>query len=124
MMKATVVTSLLVASLVFPSTSFARGGYGHHRGGHHGYDYHWSGHHGHHDSIAGALIVGGMLGYFTTARRYREPQFIYRTVYVEPRDTQPTGYYRKESNGQCYLINHKENGDQIATVVPGINCDT
>lgn len=124
MMKATVVTLLLVASLVIPSTSFARSGYGHHGGGHYEYNHHWSGHHGHHDSIAGALVVGGILGHVIAERMYREPRIIYRTVYVEPGDTQPTRNYRKESNGQCYLINYKDNGDQIATVVPGINCNT
>ena len=120
-MKRTAKMLLAIASLVLASAGNASSGHGGHGGGHRG-GHHFGGHHGHDGSIAGAFLVGGLLGYAITDRRYREPRPIYRTVYVESR-SQPIRSYRRENDGYCYLINYRDNGDQVSTVVPAMNCE-
>jgi hypothetical protein len=121
-MKLTAKILLIVASLALASAANAGQRYGHYRGGHHG-------HHGNGGEIAGALIVGGLIGHVLTQRRYAEPRPVYRTVYVESTSqpirsySQPIRSYRRESDGSCYLINYRDNGDQVATVVPRMNCE-
>ncbi|MCH7506511.1 MAG: hypothetical protein IID60_04340 [Proteobacteria bacterium] len=117
-MKHTIKILLVIAGLVLSSASYAgyRGGGGHYGGGHHGGGNHVG-------SIAGAFIVGGLLGYAFTDYRYRAPRTVYRTVYVEPTTNQPNRSFRRESDGNCYLINYRENGDQVATIVPALNCE-
>lgn len=118
-MKHSTKILLAIAGLVISSASYAGGGYGHRGYGHHG-----GGHHGHGSSIAGAIIVGGLLGYALTEHRYREPRTVYRTVYVDrPAYHEPTRFFRRESDGNCYLINYRENGDQVLTIVPALNCE-
>jgi len=111
-MKRTAQVLLAVASLALASASNA--GSRSHHGGHHG-------HHG--GAIAGAFIVSGLLGHAFHERRYREYRPVYRTVYVETRSQPIRRSYRKESDGNCYLINYRDNGDQVSTLVPAINCE-
>jgi len=132
MMKHTVKILLLIAALVLSSASYAgnRGGHhgggyyggGHYGGGHHGGGYYGGGYYGG-GSLAGAFIVGGILGSVFTDYRYRYPTTVYRTVNVESTVVQPTRFFRKENDGLCYLINYRENGDQVATIVPALNCE-
>ncbi len=122
-MKHTVKILLVIACLVLSSASYAGYRGGHNGGGHYGGGYYGGGHHGHGSSIAGAFIVGGLLGYAFTDYRYRAPRTVYRTVYVEPTTNQPNRSFRRENDGNCYLINYRENGDQVATIVPALNCE-
>ena len=124
MMKHTVKVLLVIAGLVLASTSYAGYRGGHHGGGHHGGGHYGGGHHyGYGGSVAGAFLVGGLLGYAITDYRYRAPRTVYRTVVVEPTTNRPNRSFRKESDGNCYLINYRENGDQVATPVPSLNCE-
>ena len=120
-MKHTVKILLVIAGLVLSSASYAGYRGGHHGGGHYGGGHHGGGHHV--GSIAGAFIVGGLLGHAFTGYRYREPRTVYRTVYVDSTINQPNRFFRRESDGNCYLINYRENGDQVATIVPALNCE-
>ena len=128
-MKHTVKILWVIAGLVLSSASYAgnAGGHyggGHYGGGHYGGGHYGGGHHGHGSSIAGAIIVGGLLGYALTEHRYREPRTVYRTVYVDRAiNHEPTRFFRRESDGNCYLINYRENGDQVLTIVPALNCE-
>ncbi|MCZ6709750.1 MAG: hypothetical protein O7B25_05250 [Gammaproteobacteria bacterium] len=118
-MKRTAKILLAITSLMLASAGQASNGHRGYSGGHHG------GHHGGHGGyIAGGLLVGGLLGYAISDNRYRyrEPRPIYRTAYVETR-IEPRRSYRKENDGYCYLINYRENGDQVSTVVPAMNCE-
>ncbi len=126
-MKHAVKIVLVIAGLVLSSTSYAGYRGGHHGGGYYGGGHHWGGHHGggyygYGGSVAGAFIVGGLLGYAITDYRYRAPRTVHRTVYVDSTVNQPNRSFRRESDGNCYLINQKENGDQVATIVPALNC--
>ena len=116
-MKHTVKILLLIAALVLSSASYAGNRGGHHGGGYYGGGYYGGG------SLAGAFIVGGILGSVFTDYRYRYPTTVYRTVNVESTVVQPTRFFRKENDGLCYLINYRENGDQVATIVPALNCE-
>ena len=132
-MKHTVKILLVIAGLVLSSASYAGNGGGHYRGGYYGGGHHGGGHYrggyyggGHYGygSIAGAFIVGGLIGHAITDHRYRQPRTIYRSVYVDKTITnQPTRFFRRENDGNCYLINYRENGDQVATIVPALNCE-
>jgi len=123
-MKHTVKILLVIAGLVLASTSYAGYRGGHHGGGHHGGGHYGGGHYyGYGGSVAGAFLVGGLLGYAITDYRYRAPRTVYRTVVVEPTTNRPNRSFRKESDGNCYLINYRENGDQVATPVPSLNCE-
>lgn len=126
-MKHTVKILLVIAALVLSSASYAgsRGGHGggHHGGGHYGGHYGGGHYYGYGGSVAGAFLVGGLLGYAITDYRYRAPRTVYRTVVVEPTTNRPNRSFRRESDGNCYLINYRENGDQVATPVPLLNCE-
>ena len=123
-MKHTVKILLVIACLVLSSASYAGYRGGHHGGGHYGGGHYGGGHYyGYGGSVAGAFLVGGLLGYAITDYRYRAPRTVYRTVVVEPTTNRPNRSFRRESDGNCYLINYRENGDQVATPVPALNCE-
>ena len=129
-MKHTVKILLVIACLVLSSASYAGSRGGHHGGGHYGGGHHGGGHYyggghfyGYGGSLAGAFLVGGLIGYAITDYRYRAPTTVYRTVVVEPTTNRPNRSFRRESDGNCYLINYRENGDQVATPVPALNCE-
>ena len=131
----------LAATLGFSAPASAGGYYGHHRGGHHGYRNHYYGYrHGHrysrhHDYgyLAAGLVLGAAFSNYDNRPRYVERRtVIYRTpiisqptIYTPARRPaqqgqpapaeRPDYYLRKDRDGECWLVETTEEGEQIIT---------
>jgi hypothetical protein len=117
-------------------------GYGHGHGYGHGYGRGYGYGHGY---AAGAFVVGGLLGYAISSAN--QPRYVVASqpVYAQPRATAyqsrvyPSSsrghdlgtsytpgsyprYYLRDADGNCYLVNTFENGDETWSAVPAVNC--
>lgn len=106
----------------------------------------WYGHGG--GYAAGAFVLGGLLGYAISSSN--QPRYVVaqQPVYAQPRyssgqswgQSAPLNapasrdnravfrpgsyprYYLRDADGNCFLVNTFENGDETWTAVPGVNC--
>lgn len=132
----------LAVTLGISTPAMARGNYGHHGGGHHGYGY--RGHHygnGHryyggqhkYGYLAAGLVLGAAISNYRYQPRfvqrrtvvYRRPVYAQPTVYTQPVSQAPQAtpapverpdyFLRKDRNGECWLVESTEDGEQIIT---------
>lgn len=142
----TILTGLVSVSLLLSPAAFA----GHHNSHNKHYSKKQSKHykkskrrHNHTGEIIGGIIGGVVLGtilsdssrhthvttsynnkrynnrpYYNTAN-YQRPIRVNRTVIV---NNTPTQTYRVLNGSDCYLVNHNNNGAEVLTQVPSVNC--
>ena len=140
-----IATLVLAIALGFSTPVSARGNNSHHGGGHHGGGHHNYGHSGHHYSYGhhysgrhnyGYLATGLILG-ASFSNYYRQPPYVERrtVIYRTPDYAQPVAlpvaqpaprgvsapverpnyYLRKDRNGECWLVESTDDGEQIIT---------
>ncbi len=132
------IMPLIVLIFMFSSSSVLAGGY-HHidvgsawRGHHRHFRPHYRGH-GHPAAAAiGGLVVGGIIGSAIANSHHREVRYVDRTIYRNNNAYNPytngyrpqggSGYFRRESNGECFLVNQNTYGNEVYTSVPVRNC--
>ncbi|TDJ31891.1 MAG: hypothetical protein E2O56_06270 [Gammaproteobacteria bacterium] len=135
-----------VVLLVLMSSNAHAWGYGP------GYGYGWHGGYRHGGGYAaGAFVLGGLLGYAISSSSQPRYVVAQQPVYAQPRYSSGQSvaygqsvprsslrasrdnraifrpgsyprYYLRDADGNCYLVNTFENGDETWTAVPAVNC--